>query len=327
MDSKHPAMVLSALVLLICTGSWVLLAIEGAARIPLSIGLLRIKQNRNSFANMVILRGGEKEEHNTEDPLSMASERGETNRILNCDDDENEVDDDDDDGNFGGERHLPMVNTISSIWKKTPPITQVYLGGSGLITALSFIFNKNQWPDFLHFKWSSILTGQLWRIVTAFLYFGQLDLFYPLTMQFVWQHMAQLEKLNYNKPEEFLVMLTFGAISLISVYTFLGISTKFLGHNLATFFVYIWSRVFEGSDVNFMDLFTLKSEMLPWFFCAQSLLLEREIPFADLIGILVGHVYYYLKQKNVLKTPAVLRTWFQSKKMQDRYAAFKSDFE
>jgi hypothetical protein len=68
-------------------------------------------------------------------------------------------------------------------------------------------------------------------------------------------------------------MLLFGGFALISLYSLLGISTKFLGHNLATYLVYIWSRVFEGSDVNFMDILTLKSEMLPWFFCAQTFLL------------------------------------------------------
>jgi Derlin-2/3 len=199
-----------------------------------------------------------------------------------------------------GESKMMMFASVSDIWIKTPPITQMYLLGSLVLTVLSFGLNKNRWPQLLHFDWKAILTGQVWRIYTAFLFFGPLDIFYPMTMQFVWQHMSQLEKMNYNKPEDFVILLLFGAVTLISIYSIMGISMKFLGHNLATYLVYIWARVFEGMDVNFMDLVTLKSEMIPWFFCAQTWLLEHEIPFADIIGILVGHIYHYLKEKKKL---------------------------
>lgn len=227
----------------------------------------------------------------------------------------------------GASRSIPLMSKVVEIWHKTPPITQVYIGSSLLITLLSFALNGNKWPELLHFDWPAVLTGQIWRLYSAFLFFGQLDMFYPLTMQFVWQHMSQLEKLNYNKPEDFLVMVLFGAGSLIGIYSLMGISMKFLGHNLATFLVYIWSRVFEGSDINFMDIVTLKSEMLPWFFCIQTFVLEREIPFADLIGIVVGHLYYYLSSKGILQSPKLFRRWFDSDYMRNKYARFKNDFE
>lgn len=239
-----------------------------------------------------------------------------------------EDDDEDETAPLEGRKPLALVSSISDLWAKTPPITQIYLMSSFIPTVASFLLNKNKWPEFLCFDWKSILTKlQLWRIYTGFLFFGPLDAFYPLTMQFVWQHMSQLEKLNYHKPEEFLLLLLFGAATLITIYSFLGISMKFLGHNLATYLVYIWSRVFEGLDVNFMDLINIKAEMIPWFFCAQTYLLEREVPFADLIGIVVGHLYHYLREKKALQAPQVLRNLFQSEEMKHRYARFKDDFE
>eukprot|EP00600_Ochromonadales_sp_CCMP1393_P007263 CAMPEP_0174973170 /NCGR_PEP_ID=MMETSP0004_2-20121128/11068_1 /TAXON_ID=420556 /ORGANISM="Ochromonas sp., Strain CCMP1393" /LENGTH=287 /DNA_ID=CAMNT_0016223539 /DNA_START=178 /DNA_END=1041 /DNA_ORIENTATION=- len=276
--------------------------------------------NRGSVVKTCLaLRGGKRIVEDDEDDNE--------NDDYNEDDEDDEDDDFDDDDSLDRGKNLPMMNTVTSIWQKTPPMTQVYIASSMAITLLSFILNKNKWPQMLHFDWKAIATGQLWRIYTAFLFFGQLDMFYPLTMQFVWQHMSQLEKLNYSKPEEFLVMVLFGAATLITLYSLLGISMKFLGHNLATYLVYIWSRVFEGSDVNFMDLLTLKSEMLPWFFCAQTFLLEREIPFADLLGIVVGHLYHYLTQKKIIVAPQALREWFQSETMLKKYARFKNDFE
>jgi hypothetical protein len=237
--------------------------------------------------------------------------------------------DEDDDGKFEeNERGVQVANYAKDIISKTPPMTQIYLFSSVFFTILSCAFNKNNWPTILDFDFKSIIFGlQIWRIFTPFLFIGKLDIYYPLTLQFIWQHMSQLEKLNYNKPEEFLVMLSFGGLALISIYTILGISTKFLGHNLGTYLVYIWARVFEGMDVNFMDILTLKAEMLPWFFCAQSLILDGQIPFADLIGILAGHLYYYLNGKKILVAPSFLKKWFNSEKVKSKYSKFKDDFE
>ena len=160
--------------------------------------------------------------------------------------------------------------------------------------------------------------------------------------------MAQLEKLHYNKPAEFFMLLVFGAhyvivkkllydnrfspflgaMTLMVGYAGLGLSTQFLGHNLSTFLVYIWARTFEGTDVNVMDLFCLKAELLPWFFCAQTYLLEGEIPFADLLGIVVGHLYHYIfLEKKMTVVPQVVKDFFASDAMQKKYAKFKDDFE
>jgi Derlin-2/3 len=130
-----------------------------------------------------------------------------------------------------------------------------------------------------------------------------------------------------NNPEEFVVMTVFGALALILLYPVLGISMKMVGHNLATFYVYIWARTFEGSDVNFMDFFTLKAEMMPWFFCLQTFLLEQEVPLADLIGIVVGHIYYYLRNKGLLTVPAVVQEWFRQPRIRKAYAPFQEALE
>jgi len=223
--------------------------------------------------------------------------------------------------------NLHIVDMVKEYYQKTPPITKIYLLSSMAVTMLSFVLNNNQWPEFLHFAWFPILGKfQFWRLFTGFIYLGQLDFFFPLTIQFIWQHMSQLEKMNYNHPEEFLLMTLFGGVSLITLYTLLGVSTRMLGHNLATYFVYIWARMFEGMDVNFMDIFTLKAELLPWFFCAQTYLLDQELPVADVLGIVAGHVYHYLKQKQILICPVVIKEWFASENVKQLYAQFRDNF-
>ena len=249
-------------------------------------------------------------------------------------DDENEDlfdgDDDDDDDIDDNQQQSQMINSISDLWVKTPPITQAYVGSSIALTLAVFVLNKNVWPEILNLNWGSVVGKfQFWRPFTGFLFFGPLGLNYVLTIQFVWTYMAQLEKLNYNKPEEFFMMLLFGAVTLILGYQGLGFSTQFLGHNLSTFLVYIWARTFEGTDVNVMDLFCLKAELLPWFFCAQTYLLEGEIPYADILGIVVGHLYHYIFLEKKMKTivPSIVKDFFSSETMRKKYVRFKDDFE
>ena len=137
--------------------------------------------------------------------------------------------------------------SIADMWVKTPPITQVYIGASISLTAFAFLFNKNHWPDVLNLEWSSLLSFQLWRPFTAFLFFGPLGFNYILTIHFVWTYMAQLEKLNYKHPDLRGVPGTArvwcGSIDLLLLaLATISIVSSYLGHNLSTFLVYIWAR-------------------------------------------------------------------------------------
>ena len=245
-----------------------------------------------------------------------------------------EDDDDEDDvsytaggGGGGGGNQLQMLSSIGDMWIKTPPMTQVFVGSSLIISTLVFALSKNIWPEFLNLNWSKFITGQFWRPITSFLFFGPLGFNYILTIHFVWTYMSQLEKLNYKTPDEFFILLIFGATTLLGLYSVLGLSTKFLGHNLSTYLVYIWARIFEGTDVNVMDLFVLRAEVLPWFFCLQTLILEGEVPFADLLGIVVGHLYHYMSKKKLLPVPGIVKAIFESDRMRQKYDKFKDDFE
>jgi len=247
----------------------------------------------------------------------------------NKDDEENDESEFEIDESDAPEQQNKIVTSVTDMWLKTPPITQLYCGSSIAVTLLACGLNNNAWPEALSLNWKSVITGfQIWRPLTAFLFFGPFGLNYALTIQFVWTYMAQLEKLHYNKPAEFFMLLVFGATTLIGLYSFLGIPTQYLGHNLSTFLVYIWARTFEGTDVNVMDLFNLKAEILPWFFCAQTYLLEGEIPFADLLGIVVGHLYHYVfLEKKINFVPAPVKAFFESESMTKKYEKFKGDFE
>ena len=137
----------------------------------------------------------------------------------------------------GGVKDNAIVNSITDLIKKTPPITKVYIFSSIFLTLSTFFLNKNTWPEFLHLNsWKQVITKfHFWRPFTAFLFFGPLGLNYILTIQFVWTYMAQLEKLNYNKPADFFIQLLFGCITLLVSYTILGMYIHYLLYLLITY--------------------------------------------------------------------------------------------
>jgi len=202
-------------------------------------------------------------------------------------DDESELDDDDDDDDAlfadmddldeqdfeTAEDEFNEDNYVQRMlvgWSKTPPLTKSYLTASFAATLYGFVFCQNEFPSFLLFETKPMSKlVQIWRPMTAFLNFGPFGLGYVMTAQFVWTYMSSIERLHHANPYDFWIMILFGQLCMVIGYPILKLSPKFLGHNLSTFLVYVWSRFHEGMDVNMFELFNSKAELLPWIFLAQ----------------------------------------------------------
>jgi Derlin-2/3 len=226
-----------------------------------------------------------------------------------------------------------MLDRIKDSWVKTPPLTKAYLSASIAATLYGFLFNKNEFPKVLELKWKPVLQKmQIWRVFTSFLNFGPFGLGYVMTGQFVWTYMSTLERLNHDRPFDFWIMIVFGMLSMVVGYPVLKLSPRFLGHNLSTFLVYIWSRYHEGLEVNMFELFNTRAELLPWFFLAQTFLLEGELPVLDFLGIVFGHIYHHCKAVGLLRAPDSLVEWYKgdskaATRIRAQYKTISSDFE
>jgi len=274
--------------------------------------------------------------------LPILTLRGGSDEFIDDYDDEYDEDDYDDD-EFSDDFDMELdegdfledntLERIAESWRKTPPFTKMYLSASATATLFGYIANKNEFPNLLSFDWKPTLRNlQLWRPFTAFLNIGPFGLSYLMTGHFVWTYMSTLERLNHDKPYDFWLMIAFGCISMVVGYSILGLSPRFLGHNLSTFFVYVWSRYHEGLEVNMMELFNTRAETLPWFFLAQTALLEGELPLLDMLGIVFGHIYHHCKTTNVIRTPRAVIDWYKgdskySNIIRDKYKVISSDFE
>jgi len=182
-------------------------------------------------------------------------------------------------------------------------------------------------PPPRHLVFVSRRDGFRRRPLTSFLFYGPFGVSYLLTIHFVWTYMSTLEKLAYAEPWEFAMMMVFGASLLLVGVTLLGMNSRFLGHNLSCFLVYIWARTFEGQEVSVMEFFNIKAELLPWYFAAQTFLLEQELPLSDLLGIAIGHLFVWTRQRDTLRTPHWLVSLFRSNPdLMAKYEAMADEF-
>lgn len=70
--------------------------------------------------------------------------------------------------------------------------------------------------------------------------------------------------------------------------------------------VYLWGRRNEHVRMSFLGLFPFTAPYLPWVLLSFSLVLGNSATI-DLIGIVVGHSYYFLE--DVYPTIADIRGW------------------
>eukprot|EP00429_Kryptoperidinium_foliaceum_P012660 CAMPEP_0176034996 /NCGR_PEP_ID=MMETSP0120_2-20121206/17304_1 /TAXON_ID=160619 /ORGANISM="Kryptoperidinium foliaceum, Strain CCMP 1326" /LENGTH=306 /DNA_ID=CAMNT_0017368341 /DNA_START=127 /DNA_END=1044 /DNA_ORIENTATION=- len=265
-------------------------------------GILRVSEARGSQGKFLLsgrairVRGGSDEE---EDDL----------------DDEDEFFEDFEMGDEGDDdfEEESIIDRIIVDYQKTPPLTKGYLTASAIITLYGYLCHKNQFPEIFMLDWQKTLTrGQFWRPITTFFNFGPLGLGYLLTVHFVWTYMSTLERLHHHKPYEFWIMIIFGGMmSMVFGYPILKLNARFLGHNLSTFLVYMWSRYHEGMQVKMFEVHTTRAELLPWYFLLQTFLLEGEPPLLDFLGIVFGHIYHHFNTVGVLRAPESVVRWYK----------------
>lgn len=68
----------------------------------------------------------------------------------------------------------------------------------------------------------------------------------------------------------------------------------FLGTSLSSTLVYIWSRRNPETRLSFLGLLVFTAPYLPWVLIGFSLFMHGQVPKDEVLGIVVGHVYYFL---------------------------------
>ncbi|KAG7277990.1 hypothetical protein CRUP_020306 [Coryphaenoides rupestris] len=204
-----------------------------------------------------------------------------------------------------------MAVSLTRLYIQTPAVTRVYLTACvlttaavqlGLVTPLQLSFN----PQLVFRRW------QIWRLITNFLFFGTLSFGFLINIIFLFRYCRLLEEGCFRRrTADFVFLFLFGG----SLMTVLGVFADqvFLGQSFPSMLVYVWSRRNPVVQIHFLGFCSFQARFLPWGLVGFSLLLGNSI-VVDVLGIVVGHTYFYLEDvlptqpggRQVLRTPMLL---------------------
>uniref|UniRef100_A0A1B6C6I4 Derlin n=1 Tax=Clastoptera arizonana TaxID=38151 RepID=A0A1B6C6I4_9HEMI len=150
-------------------------------------------------------------------------------------------------------------------------------------------------------------------------------------MIFTYRYCRMLEEGSFRgKTADFVMMFLFGGICMI-IFAFF-INLLFLGQAFTIMLVYVWSRRNPFIMMNFFGLISFQAPYLPWVLLGFSVLLGNPV-WVDLMGMAVGHLYYFLEDIfplqiggfRVLETPQFLKALFEAEPEDPNYTPMPED--
>ena len=97
----------------------------------------------------------------------------------------------------------------------------------------------------------------------------------------------------------------------------------FLAPSLTSMITYVWARKNPNVHVSLMFILNFQAKYLPWVLLALYTFFEGAVPATEVIGITVGHIYFFLEEivpkqtgRHVVKAPEFMYVksflWFFS---------------
>lgn len=195
-------------------------------------------------------------------------------------------------------------------YKSLPPISKAY-GTICLLftTATQLGLLDPYYVALIHRR--AFKNLEVWRLFTNFFFLGRFSINFGIRLLMIARYGVQLEQGPFQRrTADFLFMMIFGALTLLALSVIPFLYSPFLGISLVFMLVYVWSREFPNANINIYGLVTLKAFYLPWAMLALDVIFGSPI-VPDLLGIVAGHLYYFLTVlhplatgKNILKTPS-----------------------
>ncbi|XP_069580295.1 derlin-2-like [Brachyistius frenatus] len=208
-----------------------------------------------------------------------------------------------------------MAHNFAQEYFQIPVVTRTYTTACVITTTAVQLEVIS--PFQLYFNPDLIIRRyQIWRLITSFLFFGSFGFSFLFNIIFLYRYCRMLEEGCFRgRTADFVFMFLFGGVVMTLFGVFVNIF--FLGQAFIIMLVYVWSRRHPLVRMNFFGLVNFQAPFLPWVLTTFSLLLGNSIVI-DLLGISVGHMYYFLEDvfpnqpggRRLLVTPQLLRAMF-----------------
>ncbi|XP_063984734.1 derlin-1 [Diachasmimorpha longicaudata] len=160
---------------------------------------------------------------------------------------------------------------------------------------------------------------EIWRAITSLLFYplNQATGFhFMINCYFLYRYSLHLETGEYQgKPADYGFMLLFNWLCCV-VIGLIG-NVPLLMDPMVLSVLYVWCQLNQDVIVNFWFGTQFKAMYLPWVLVGFNLIMSGG-GMMELIGILVGHLYFFLKFKypqeydgpELLNTPKILEHYF-----------------
>eukprot|EP00924_Labyrinthula_sp_SR-Ha-C_P003334 snap_masked-scaffold_15-processed-gene-6.33-mRNA-1 protein AED:0.04 eAED:0.04 QI:0/0/0/1/1/1/2/0/224 len=212
-----------------------------------------------------------------------------------------------------------MQNTPLDWYRGLPLVTRTYVTFCFITSSLTTMDMISAFH--LYFNLNKILQGQIYRLVTPFVYFGDFSLDFAFSMYFTIRYLRSLEESSFsNRTLDFLWLILYGAFSTLLIAPFL--KENFLSRSLTFMVIYIWGRKNPHMTLSLLGLLTFKAPYVAFVLCGMSLL------FGQPLGLnFIGHFYFYMddifpqvadlrrwKKRNYLRAPKILKDLVQGRR-------------
>lgn len=202
---------------------------------------------------------------------------------------------------------------------QVPPVTRAWLGLTLAVTVAEHVGLVSQFQLWFSPR-QAFVKGEIWRVLTCFLYFGQLEMASLLHIFFTIRYSWMLEDESFEgRKADYVWLIFLSSVFLLVLSPFSG--QEFLGYSLSFVLLYIWSRRNPHIHISLFGLVTLPAPYFPLAWVAlESLFFATNQPFrmilSELIAVPIAHLYYFLVDvwpreyrsggQNLLKTPKFL---------------------
>ncbi|CAD2217521.1 Derlin-2/3 [Angomonas deanei] len=162
---------------------------------------------------------------------------------------------------------------------------------------------------------SAITSFQVWRFFTAAFFFGGFSFQWLMTVFSFISFLRYNEESSFKgKPADFALAIVFVilVIGLLGIYMGLPVTSSSL------FLAVVWMYCKRNPTTNLgMFGFDFKASLFPWVLVAVNVLLVGSDILSNLLGIVAGHLYVFLKDVlpethnlRLLETPLWLQRYF-----------------
>jgi len=157
---------------------------------------------------------------------------------------------------------------------------------------------------------------QVWRLFTHF-FFNKLSFGFLMNLVFQYQALSTLETQQFSgRTADFVWFFVFGTLVLDLIAQVMGFYV--LPGAFMFYIIYYWSQTNRNSNVSFMFGFQFKAIYFPFVLILFGVLTGGGLDLTQLMGIAVGHLYYFLKDiwpnqyegRDFLVTPSFVRKFF-----------------